>query len=98
VIGNGDVYGWQDHVKALESGDVVTTYVARGALVKPWIFTEIKERRDWDINAGERLDIVRQFVRNGLEVRCRSRNEHSRNSPLSHLAVARSLVSIGGAI
>lgn len=81
VIGNGDVYGWQDHVKALESGDVVTTYVARGALVKPWIFTEIKERRDWDINAGERLDIVRQFVRNGLEVRCRSRNEHSRNSP-----------------
>lgn len=67
VIGNGDVYGWQDHVKAVESGDVATTYVARGALIKPWIFTEIKEQRDWDISAGERLDVVRQFVRNGLE-------------------------------
>ena len=67
VIGNGDVFGWQDHVKAIESGDVVTTYVARGALIKPWIFTEIKERRDWDISASERLDIIRQFVQNGLE-------------------------------
>lgn len=72
VIGNGDVYSWQDHVWAIESPDqkptgVVTTYVARGALIKPWIFTEIKERRDWDISASERLEIIKRFVRNGLE-------------------------------
>jgi tRNA-dihydrouridine synthase 3 len=67
VIGNGDVYSWQDHVRALESSNVATTYIARGALIKPWIFAEIKEKRDWDISASERLDIVRQFVRNGLE-------------------------------
>ena len=72
VVGNGDVFSWQDHVNALQSedgqpSDVVTTYVARGALVKPWIFTEIKEKRDWDISAPERLDIVKKFVKNGLE-------------------------------
>ena len=99
VIGNGDVFGWQDHAKALESGNVATTYVARGALVKPWIFTEIKERRDWDISAGERLDIVRQYVRHGLEVRWPVWSELSRNSPpLTCRSLARSLDSTGGAI
>ena len=72
VVGNGDVFSWQDHVRALQGEDgsptgVATTYVARGALIKPWIFTEIKEQRDWDISAPERLDIIGKFVRNGLE-------------------------------
>lgn len=35
--------------------------------LQPWIFTEIKEQRHWDISSGERLNILKDFVRIGLE-------------------------------
>jgi len=70
VIGNGDVFGFRDydaHVNANGGAGVATCMIARGALIKPWVFTEIKERRDWDISSGERMDLLKQFTAYGLE-------------------------------
>ncbi|KAJ1269949.1 hypothetical protein BS78_06G017300 [Paspalum vaginatum] len=68
VIGNGDVFSftdWNKHVS--DCSKISTCMIARGALIKPWLFTEIKEQRHWDITSGERLNILKDFVRFGLE-------------------------------
>ena len=41
--------------------------IARGALVKPWIFEEIEKGQYLDKSASERLHYIERFVRNGLE-------------------------------
>lgn len=66
IYGNGDVFGWRDYYDHIENAHVDGSMIARGALIKPWVFTEIKERRDWDISSRERLDMVRQFADYGL--------------------------------
>ena len=80
LIGNGDVYSYQDavrHLRAMRADDddsddgerrgVSALMLARGALIKPWLFTEIKEQRHWDISSSERFDMLKDFTNYGLE-------------------------------
>ncbi|KAM5157420.1 tRNA-dihydrouridine(47) synthase [NAD(P)(+)]-like [Mantella aurantiaca] len=66
LFGNGDIFSYEDANRAMQTG-VSGIMLARGALVKPWLFTEIKEQRHWDISSSERLDILRDFTNHGLE-------------------------------
>mmetsp|Transcript_640 Transcript_640/g.1473 ORF Transcript_640/g.1473 Transcript_640/m.1473 type:complete len:769 (+) Transcript_640:66-2372(+) len=79
LIGNGDIFSYTDYEEKIlgrvgdGDGDDTnnmlspTAMLGRGALIKPWLPTEIKERRHWDISATERLDMLKDFVRFGLE-------------------------------
>ena len=60
IFGGGDCFSSQDYWTNVQKTGVDGIMVGRGALVKPWIFTEIKERREWDISARERLEFVRK--------------------------------------
>ncbi|XP_008288784.1 tRNA-dihydrouridine(47) synthase [NAD(P)(+)]-like [Stegastes partitus] len=66
LFGNGDILSYEDAMKARETG-VSGIMIARGALIKPWIFTEIKENRHWDISSSERLEVLKDFTNFGLE-------------------------------
>ncbi|GBG32624.1 tRNA-dihydrouridine47 synthase NADP+ [Hondaea fermentalgiana] len=46
---------------------LTTCMIGRGALIKPWISTEIKEKRHWDISGAERMEHIKSFVDYGLE-------------------------------
>ncbi|KAK7483237.1 hypothetical protein BaRGS_00025530, partial [Batillaria attramentaria] len=67
VFGNGDILSFEDYNLHKEASGVSGIMIARGALIKPWIFTEIKEQRHWDISANERFDMLRDYCNFGLE-------------------------------
>eukprot|EP01028_Stygiella_incarcerata_P000814 TRINITY_DN1126_c0_g3_i1.p1 TRINITY_DN1126_c0_g3~~TRINITY_DN1126_c0_g3_i1.p1 ORF type:complete len:656 (-),score=189.42 TRINITY_DN1126_c0_g3_i1:65-1993(-) len=69
VIGNGDVYLPEDAIKigGFNTPDQRSVMIGRGALVKPWIFDEIRENRLIDMRSSQRLDILKKFVSYGFE-------------------------------
>lgn len=66
VVGNGDLLFPHEIAHAAASG-VVGVMVARGALIKPWIFREAATGEYWDITAEERVAIYREYVRLSAE-------------------------------
>lgn len=66
-LGNGDCYSHVDYNAHMEQGKVDSVMIARGALIKPWIFEEIQQGQYIDKSATERLALVEQYVRYGLE-------------------------------
>ncbi|KZT01621.1 zinc finger dihydrouridine synthase [Laetiporus sulphureus 93-53] len=66
IFGGGDCFSSEDYWRRMESSAVDGIMIGRGALIKPWIFTEIKERSEWDISSRERLELIRKYAEYGL--------------------------------
>lgn len=66
-IGNGDVYSHEHYYDHIQHAGVDGVMAARGALIKPWLFEEIAAGQYLDKSSSERLRIVEQFCRYGLE-------------------------------
>ncbi|KAF2638339.1 tRNA-dihydrouridine synthase-like protein 3 [Massarina eburnea CBS 473.64] len=66
-VGNGDCYSHVDYYNHLEHAKVDSVMVARGALIKPWIFEEIEKGQYLDKTASERLSYVEKFAKYGMQ-------------------------------
>jgi tRNA-dihydrouridine synthase 3 len=67
-IGNGDCYSHIDYTTSITNSGVDSVMVARGALIKPWIFEEIEQNQYLDKSASERLEYIEKFCKYGMEV------------------------------
>ncbi len=66
-LGNGDCYSHVDYNTHLQEAKVDSVMIARGALIKPWIFEEIQSGQYLDKSASERLAYVEKFTKYGLQ-------------------------------
>jgi tRNA-dihydrouridine synthase 3 len=62
VIGNGDLLTWYEARERMERTGVRSAMLGRGALIKPWLFREIQERRTWLPSPEERFAVLWRFV------------------------------------
>ncbi|XP_076180473.1 dihydrouridine synthase 3 isoform X2 [Ptiloglossa arizonensis] len=68
VFGNGDILSYDDYQKIQDTyTNVSGITIGRGALIKPWIFTEIKEKKLIDVSSKERFDMLKKYAIYGLE-------------------------------
>ena len=62
VIGNGDIFTWQDAKRRMQESGCSAVMIGRWALAKPWIFREFAEERDIELNSEERLAVLKRYV------------------------------------
>jgi tRNA-dihydrouridine synthase 3 len=62
IIGNGDILTWFEARMHREQSGCAAVMLARGALIKPWIFKEIAEQRTWTPAAEERIAVYHRFA------------------------------------
>ena len=67
VIGNGDILTWYEAEDRLAQSGAYGVMVGRGALIKPWIFQELSEKRDLDPTPRERLEVYQRLAAYMLE-------------------------------
>ncbi|KAI8334759.1 hypothetical protein BC941DRAFT_495544 [Chlamydoabsidia padenii] len=67
LFGNGDVLSFEDYNRHKQEAGIDGVMIGRGALIKPWIFDEIRNQRHWDISSRERFDMMKSFCDFGLE-------------------------------
>ena len=66
VTGNGDLLFAHEIHQRFASTACAAVMVARGVLIKPWLFREVSSGY-WDITADERVLLYRRYVALGLE-------------------------------
>lgn len=63
VIGNGDILTWYEAQDLQARSGCASLMLGRGALIKPWLFREIAEQKEFEPGAEERVGILMQFAR-----------------------------------
>jgi tRNA-dihydrouridine synthase 3 len=62
VIGNGDLLWPHEIERRIRESGCAGVMIARGVLIKPWVFREYERGEYWDITAEERVAIYRRYV------------------------------------
>ncbi len=63
VIGNGDLLTWYETHERWQQSGVASVMLGRGALIKPWLFREVAEKKAWEPTARERLGVQLDLAR-----------------------------------
>lgn len=67
VLGNGDLLTIWDLQRRRRETPVRSFLVARGCLIKPWLFKELREGRPWFPTVAERWQVMRRYLDFALE-------------------------------